>query len=159
MSSNLPLTREQIDAMKIEFLQLDADGDGKISTEELENVLRSVGGKLKASDSDIKAALKEIDRNGDGIIDLKEYYKTGRNKTDGDLIHRVLVQRSRIRREFTRFDVDSSGFVTKEEFLQVVRERGMYPLSPDRIDELIKEFDVDNDGKIDYEEFVVLMTN
>ena len=121
--------------------------------------MRSVGGKLKASDSDIKAALKEIDRNGDGIIDLKEYYKTGRNKTDGDLIHRVLVQRSRIRREFTRFDVDSSGFVTKEEFLQVVRERGMYPLSPDRIDELIKEFDVDNDGKIDYEEFVVLMTN
>ena len=159
MTSNRPLAKERLDAMKMEFLQLDANGDGKISTEELENVLRSVGGKLKASDSDIKAALKEIDRNGDGIIDLKEYYKTGRNKTDGDLIHRVLVQRSRIRREFTRFDVDSSGFVTKEEFLQVVRERGMYPLSPDRIDELIKEFDVDNDGKIDYEEFVVLMTN
>ena len=159
MTFNLPLTKAQRDAMKMEFLRLDANGDGRISTEEVENVLRSIGGKFKASDSDINAALKELDRNGDGVIDLKEYYRSGRNKTDGDLIHRVLVHRSRIRKEFARFDIDSSGFVTKEEFLQVVKERGMSRRSSDLIDTLIEEFDKDNDGKIDYEEFVVLMTN
>ena len=158
MSSKLPLTREQIDAMKIEFLQLDADGDGKISTEEVEHALRSMRGKLRASESDIKSALRDIDKNGDGIINLKEYCINRRTKTNGDLIHRALVQRSRIRKEFARFDADNSGFISKEELLQVLRERGVASVSPDQMDELLKEADADNSGEIDYEEFVILMT-
>ena len=158
MASNLPLTKERIEAMKSEFLQLDLDGDGKISTEELEKILRSMRRKLKATETDIKTALSDIDRNDDGIIDLKEYFLNGRNKTNGDLIHRALVQRSRIRKEFARFDVDNSGFISKDEFREVIQKRGMTQITPDRLDELLKEYDVDSNGEIDYEEFVVLMT-
>ena len=73
------------------------------------------------------------------------------------MIHRALIQRSRIRREFASYDVDNSGFITKDEFIQVIRKRGM-AITPDRIDELIKEYDVDGNGKLDYEEFVLILT-
>ena len=156
MTSKIPPSEER--AMKSEFLQLDLDGDGNISTEELEKMLRSMQRKLNATEADIKAALKDIDRNGDGTIDLNEYFMNSRNKVQGDLIHRALVQRSRIRKEFASFDTDNSGFISKEEFIQVIQKRGMKQITPERLALLIKSADVDGNGQIDYEEFVVLMT-
>ena len=156
MASNQPLTKEGIAAMKKEFLQLDADGDGSISIEEVENVLRPMRGKLKASDRQIKVAVRDMDRNGDGIIEIKEYLSTKRLFTNGDIVHRALVQRARIRKEFASFDADKNGFITKQEFIQAIKERGV--ISPDQIDELLKENDADGNGEIDFEEFVALMT-
>ena len=153
---DLPLTKERIASMKKEFLQLDADGDGQISAAEVETVLRSMRLRLRASEGDIKTAVKEIDRNCNGIIDMKEYLTNRRNTTNGDLIHRALVQRSRIRKLFKSFDLDSNGTITREELLQAIKERGV--VSPDQIDELLREIDADNNGEIDFEEFVVLMT-
>ena len=88
-----PLTAEQIKNTKQEFLELDADGDGNVTTEEFGNILRSMKGKLKATEGDINRVLKELDRDGDGTIDLKEYFKSMKNKTNRDLVHRALVQR------------------------------------------------------------------
>ena len=46
--------------------------------------------------------------------------KSRKNKTNHDLIHRALVQRSRVRKEFERFDADQSGYITKQEVLNVI---------------------------------------
>ena len=73
MTKNSPLTSSQIEKIKVEFVKIDKDGDGQVSTKELESVLRSMRHKLKASEGDIKKALKEIDRDGDGIVDVHEY--------------------------------------------------------------------------------------
>merc|ERR1712226_1483317 len=103
----LPLTKDQVQKLKTEFMALDADGDGTITVNELENVLRSMRGKLKASDADIKRAIKEIDKDGDGTIDLEEYLKSRKNKTNMDLIHRALVQGSeKSSRGLTQIRVD-----------------------------------------------------
>ena len=158
MAPRLPLTKEQITKMKSEFLALDADGDGTITVKELENVLRSMRGKLKASDADIKRAIKEIDKDGDGTIDLEEYLKSRRNKTNMDLIHRALVQRSRVRKEFERFDADGSGYITKEELLALVQARAAVTITSEQIDKMMLDSDENHDGKINYEEFVLIMT-
>ena len=158
MTKNQPLTKSQIEKLKIEFLKIDADGDGQVSRDELEAVLRSMRGKLKASEGDIKKALRDIDRDGDGIIDLKEYLSSRRNKTNRDLIHRALVQRLRIRKEFEHFDQDNSGFISKDELIQVLKSRGILQVTADQVDALLKYTDGDGNGKIDYEEFVLLMT-
>ena len=156
MASQATLTKEQNAAMKKEFLQLDADGDGEISTEEIEKVLRAMRIKLKASEGDIKCAIRDIDRDGDGTIDMSEYLGNRCNATNRNLIHRALVQRSRIRKEFAVFDADKNGVISKEEFLQIIKERGV--ISPDHVDKLIKETDADGNGEIDFEEFVIMMT-
>ena len=156
--SKNPITKEQVEKLKKEFLALDVDGDGTITVKELEKVLRSLRGKLKASEADIKKALKEIDKDGDGTIDLEEYVKSRKGKTNQDLIHRALVQRSKVRKEFERFDKDNSGFITKDELMEVISTRAGVKISPDQIDQMMRDSDENNDGKINYEEFVFLMT-
>merc|ERR1712141_980299 len=154
----LPLTKDQVQKLKTEFMALDADGDGTITVVELEKVLRSMRGKLKASEADIKKALKEIDKDGDGTIDLEEYVKSRKGKNNQDLIHRALVQRSKVRKEFERFDKDNSGFITKEELMAVIQARAAVTITAEQIDKMMLDSDENNDGLINYEEFVLIMT-
>ena len=137
---------------------LDIDGDGTITVNELETVLRSMRGKLRASESDIKRALKDLDRDGDGIIHVKEYLKSRKNKNTSDIVHRALVHRSKIRKEFERIDEDKSGYITKDELLQVIQATSAVTVTSEQIDKTMEEFDDNKDGKINYEEFVLLMT-
>ena len=158
MDSEKPFKKEQVQGMIKEFLCLDADGDGTITVDELEKVLRSMRGKSKPSEIDIKKAIKEIDKNGDGTIDMDEYVRSCRNKATQDLIHRALVQSSKIRKEFERFDKDNSGFITKEELMEVIQARASVTISPKQIDQMMIDSDENNDGLINYEEFIFLMT-
>ena len=158
MESEQPFKKEQVQGMIKEFLCLDADGDGTITVDELEKVLRSMRGKSKPSEIDIKNAIKEIDKNGDGTIDMDEYIRSCRNKATQDLIHRALVQSSKIRKEFEKFDKDNSGFITKEELMEVIQARASVTISPKQIDQMMIDSDENNDGLINYEEFILLMT-
>ena len=118
-------TKELNEGMKHEFLMLDANGDGQISTEEVEKVLQSMRGILKATGGDIRYALKSMDLDGDGIISMKEYLQSTENRRSSELIYRALFLRSRIRKEFAKFDADKNGVISKEEFLKVIKERGV----------------------------------
>ena len=140
-----------------EFVGLDADGNGEITVEELGNLLRSMRIKLKLSETQIKRAIRQIDTNGDGTIDQGEMLEIlEKFDTDG-IVYKALRERSSVRQDFERYDKDNSGFITKDEFLKVIRERGMSQTTEDGIDPFLKHADLDKDGKIDYEEFVVLM--
>ena len=143
-------------------MELDFDGDGTVSTHELERVLYSLRIKLKLNEGDIKRLIKEIDKDGNGNVDLKEYrkYMNGNTATPLhlNLLYRALFQLSLIRKEFQKFDIDDSGYITKNELLQVVMSRTGAHFSDDELDDIFNESDLNSDGKIDYEEFVVLMT-
>ncbi|XP_020252253.1 polcalcin Phl p 7-like [Asparagus officinalis] len=56
--------------MKRIFSHFDANGDGKISSEELGDALRSLG---SASSDEIKSTMAELDTDGDGYIDFDEF--------------------------------------------------------------------------------------
>ena len=151
-----------IEKMKKEFLELDFDGDGTISTEEIERVLHTMRIKLKINELDIKHLLKDIDKDKDGSVDLKEYYRymKGKNGTimKTNLLYRALFQLSLIRKEFQRFDVDGSGYITRDEVLEVLSARTGAQISDDDATLIFQDADQNQDGKIDYEEFVILMT-
>jgi calmodulin len=57
--------QELLNAFKV----FDKDGSGTISTEELRNVLRSLGENL--TDAELDEMVKLADRNGDGHIDCE----------------------------------------------------------------------------------------
>ena len=158
MAPGKPLKEAKIKEMQKEFLNLDADGDGSITVEELGNVLRSMMGKLKASEEDIAQVLKEIDVDGDGTIDLKEYFSSMNASDSKNIIHRALVQRSKARKAFEKFDKDESGYVTTDELMEVFEELMGGPVTIQQFEKMMQECNKNGEGKINYEEFVVLMT-
>ena len=154
MAPGKPLKESKIQEMKNEFLKLDIDGDGSISVQELGNILRSMKGKLKVSEEEIEKVLKEIDNDKDGYIDVKEYFANMENSTSKNLIHRALVQRSKARKAFEKFDKDGSGYVTIDELLEIFDEFEEGTVSHQQFEELLSDCIKDEEGKIDYEEFL-----
>ena len=152
-----PLKKDDVQKMKNEFQELDADGDGRITVEELGKVLRSMRVKLKVSEDEIKQVLADIDQDGDGTVCMEEYFSNMKDATNRNLIHRALVQRSKVRKKFQACDKDGSGYVTAEEIMDVFEELSDGELTIDEFEKILKECNTDSDGKIDYEEFVSMM--
>ena len=140
-----------------EFLECDLDGDGKITREELKDVLRSLKGKMKVTEANIERVVKEADADSDGQIDLREYYHNMTNSDSKNVIHRALLMRSKARKAFEQYDTDGSGSITWDEMKEVFEERLGRKLDVKEVKEMMKETDENDDGMVDYNEFLTLM--
>ena len=136
-------------------MALDMDGDGDISTKELEKLLRSLKSKLKMSERDIKNALKEFDPNGDGSVTTEEFMNKIANSKHREAFHKALIQRSAVRKIFEKYDVDGSGTISRDEFKKAVEDKYRSKLKDYEIDNMMDAADKnEKDGLIDYEEFL-----
>ena len=166
---NLPpqLVQELLDSFKF----FDRDGDGGISKEELGDVVRSLGQKL--SDADLDALMREVDANGDGVIDLQEFMDLNTramvaesNAVDADrdslhLDHRESnpspVHPSAVLSAFNVFDVDKNGLISAEELHFVLAGFGDENVSVDDCRSMIQRVDEDGDQMVNLREFAALM--
>ena len=57
---------------------------------------------------------------------------------------------------FERFDVDNTGFISKENLQDAFRKAGKV-LTDDEIDQIIVQHDIAKDGVINLEEFKLMM--
>ena len=60
------------------------------------------------------------------------------------------------REKFSKLDIDNSGYITKEEMLEVVAS-GVSGIKADDAKAAIDQLDVDKDGKVSYPEFILAM--
>jgi calmodulin len=142
------LTDEKIMEFKAAFELFDKDRNGKITSKELGTVMRGLG--QNPTEEELKQIIREVDLDGNGTIDFKEFLclmvkKMKDTDTDEELLEAFKV-----------FDRDGNGFITSHELRNVMNSLGEN-LTPEEIEEMIKEADLDNDGQIDYEEFVKMM--
>ncbi len=142
------LTDEKIMEFKAAFELFDKDRNGKITSKELGTVMRGLG--QNPTEEELKQIIREVDLDGNGTIDFKEFLclmvkKMKDTDTDEELLEAFKV-----------FDRDGNGFITSHELRNIMNSLGEN-LSPEEIEEMIKEADLDNDGQIDYEEFVKMM--
>ena len=152
------ISTEEVLTLQGEFAGLDQDGNGEISIDELGTMLRSMRIKLQLSETDIRRALQQIDRDGDGTIDIPELNRVIEKYDSDGVIYKALSQRSEIRKEFKRFDTDNSGFITKDELVEVVNDRTGIMVSEKHLERMMKDCDSNDDGLINYEEFCIMMT-
>ena len=68
------------------------------------------------------------------------------NKTNRHSIHRTLLQRSTVRRQFKQFDTDGSGYITMEDIKQFWEELTGGEVAIAKIEETLKDIDKDGDG-------------
>ena len=152
------ISTEEVTELQGEFFGLDKDGNGKISTDELADLLRSMRIKLGLTELDITRSVTQVDTNGDGIVNVAELNNIIEKYDTEGIIYKALSQRSQIRKDFEQYDEDRSGFITRDELVHVVRERTGVFVSEKQLGRMMKDFDINNDGQINYEEFCTMMT-
>ena len=143
--------------LKQEFLEIDTDCSGEVSIEELGILLRSMRIKLKISESQIKRALRQIDINGDGTVSGEEMLRVlEKFDTDG-IVYKALNERATIRKDFLTYDTDGSGYISKDEFFNIIENRTGWAITKEQLELMMIDVDENNDNKFSYEEFVKLM--
>ncbi|KAF3446831.1 hypothetical protein FNV43_RR12011 [Rhamnella rubrinervis] len=140
------LSSEEIQGLKQMFNNIDTDGSGTITYDELKTGLSRLGSKL--TESEIKQLMDAADVDKNGTIDYIEFITATMHR------HR-LDKEENLFRAFQYFDKDGSGFITRDELRQAMTEYGMGDEAT--IDEIIDDVDTDKDGRINYEEFVDMM--
>ncbi|KAJ8772802.1 hypothetical protein K2173_027979 [Erythroxylum novogranatense] len=140
------LSGEEIKGLKQMFQNMDTDGSGTITFDELKSGLSRLGSKL--SEAEIKQLMEAADVDRSGTIDYVEFITATMHR------HR-LEKEEQLFQAFQFFDKDGSGFITRDELKQAMSQYGMGDEAT--IDEVIDDVDTDKDGNINYEEFVAMM--
>ena len=144
------LTEDKITEFKEAFEIFDKDKDGFIKIKELGEIMRNLG--QNPSDADLQDMINEVDIDGNGNIDFKEFLGLMARKmrdTDSD---EELIE------AFKVFDRDGNGLISSQELKHVMVSLGE-KITDEEVAEMIKEADSDGDGYINYEEFVKMIIN
>ena len=141
------------DAIKL-FNNIDQNGDGKISKEELFNGLQSYlaseGDKLK---QDVELIFRHLDTDHNGYIEYEEFIRAAVDKEyflNGDFIKFA----------FNYFDRDGNGNITLEEVKNLFYQNEKNKTNVKAQEQLQKCFDendINHDGSLSFEEFVKMM--
>ncbi|OIW00804.1 hypothetical protein TanjilG_18606 [Lupinus angustifolius] len=140
--------------LKQVFKLIDTNGDGKISTTELSEMLTCLGGYNKCmAAKEAEKMVKVLDFNGDGFVDLDEFMvimnnekEEDRKDQDGYLMDAFLV-----------FDTDNNGLISPKELQRVLVNLGFDNCSVRECKLMIKGVDKNGDGFVDFEEFRSMM--
>ena len=142
------LTDETINQFHYLFDLFDKDSSGTITTKELGTVMRNLG--QNPSEEELKQLIREVDLNGDGTIDFKEFLCLMVKKMDDSDIDQELQD------AFKFFDGDKDGYITSLELRNAMNNLGD-EYTPEEAEEMIKEGDLYNDGKISFDEFMKIV--
>ncbi|KAI8473032.1 MAG: kinase-like domain-containing protein [Monoraphidium minutum] len=135
------LPPEEIEGIRRMFCEMDDDGSGTISLEELREGLRRKGAHI--AESELQRLMDSVDLDGSNSLDFQEFLSA-------TVFLGKLERRELLLTAFQHFDKDGSGFITEAELVEALREHHM---PEPQLMELLSEVDRDGDDKIDYDEF------
>ena len=142
------ISPQQLEEYKLAFSAFDENGDGSISSIEIEKVMKQLG--LNPTKDEVRDLLNELDVDQNGTIDFNEFVsvmsKQSKPKNEDDELLAA----------FNVFDTDQSGNISATELKKVMQTLGE-KLSDDDIAAMIKGADLDGDGQINYTEFLKMM--
>ncbi|KAL4442843.1 hypothetical protein ABPG74_010732 [Tetrahymena malaccensis] len=143
---NYLATKEEKNELLKTFQSLDANGDGKLSREELINGYSKIL-TMENAIKEVDKIMKVIDKNDNGDIDYSEWVAA-------TISREQLLSVQRLEMAFNIFDKDGSGSLQLSEFKEIFGGAGV---SEDVWKAVIKEVDKNGDGEISYQEFKEMM--
>lgn len=145
IASQLTSLQEK-EALTRAFADLDVNGDGKLSKDELKSGWNRVFG-ADASDTEIDILFEKADSDGSGSIDYTEFLVATLNRNS-------MLGEKKLKAAFDTFDSDGSGKISSDELQAIF---GCNSFSTAAWEQILIEADADNDGEVDFEEFCALM--
>ena len=144
------LTEDKIAEFKEAFEIFDKDRDGFITIKELGEIMKNLG--QTPTDAELQDMINEVDIDGNGNIDFKEFLGLMARKMRDTDTEEELIE------AFKVFDRDSNGLISAQELKHVMTSLGE-KVTDEEVEEMIREADIDGDGYINYEEFVRMIIN
>lgn len=143
------LNDSKIKQLREIFTQLDDNGDGLLSIEELRTGIQK--SELKEVPEDFQALMEEIDCDGSGVIDYTEFLAA-------TIDRKTYTTEDVVWAAFRAFDIDGNGRISPDELKKVLSDGDVGDmLDAETIDALMAGVDTSGDGEIDFDEFMTLM--
>ena len=136
------LTEEKIQEFKEAFEIFDKDKDGYITVKELGEIMKQLN--QLPSELELQDMINEVDVDGNGNIDFKEFLGLMARKMRDTDTEEELIE------AFKVFDRDGNGLISAGELKHVMISLGE-KITDEEVEEMIKEADIDGDGFINYE--------
>ncbi|CAN6280073.1 unnamed protein product [Urochloa humidicola] len=129
------------------FRHFDANGDGRISADEM----REAYGCTAAEAEEMVAS---ADRDGEGFISLEELGALFEDGGDD------LNLSDTLRSAFAAYDEDGDGVITAEELRRALRRLGMdgEEMTAERCAAMVAAWDRNGDGVVSFDEFKAMLT-
>lgn len=150
------------------FSVLDRDGDGYITSKELEASFTELG--LFANTKEALGEIRKVDTNKDGLIDLEEFLNlyhlllgVGCDEARDISIEKVEEgqdedEERELKGAFEIFDKNGDGMISAEELCEILTSLGLK--KGERIEDcidMINKVDINGDGMVNFEEFKRMM--
>merc|ERR1719248_194813 len=127
------LDESQIKNLRSVFLQLDDNGDGLLSVQEMRDGLTKAG--LKEIPPDLQQIMEEVDSDGSGVIDYTEFLAATLDK-------KHYMQEDVCWAAFRVFDRDGNGKISQKELEAVLASGNVEEaMGASAVKELMKEVD------------------
>ena len=139
------LSDEEVCKLQRLFKDIDTNGDGMISLDELKHAMKQT---KNVNVKSIEMIFKQIDTDNSGVINYTEFIAACLDKE-------TYAQESKLREAFRLFDLDGDGKVSKYEIMEVLKHETSFAF----VDKLLEKYDVNKDGQIDYDEFKALINS
>ncbi|CAN7129632.1 unnamed protein product [Brassica rapa subsp. narinosa] len=137
-----------IEDIRAVFQRFDKNGDGKISIDELKDVIGALS--PTASPEETTLMMKEFDLDGNGYIDMDEFVALFQIEDGGDIRD--------LKEAFDLYDLDGNGRISVNELHSVMKNLGE-KCSLEDCKRIISKVDADGDGCVNFEEFKKMMMN
>ncbi|KAM5570428.1 putative calcium-binding protein CML27 [Rosa sericea] len=135
------------DEVRRVFKSFDANGDGKISTSELGNVLKALGSNVP--EDELQRVMVDLDTDRDGFICIDEFNAFWVAGDGGS---------SELKDAFDLYDQDHNGLISTDE-LHLVLSRLQMKCTVEDCKRMIQSVDADGDGNVNFEEFKKMMSH
>ena len=148
IASQLATKNEKENIYKI-FKNIDTDGDGTLSKEELIAGFSMIyGSEVENVEAEVDKIMKQVDIDNSGHIDYSEFVAATMDE-------HLILSKQKLRAAFEIFDIDGSGTIDATELKTILGKSTNYDKNTWK--EIIKEADQNGDGVIDFDEFCDMM--
>lgn len=142
------LSENDISKIRSHFKQIDVNGDGVITKDELLGGIQFMSNFPKEN---MDMVVNSLDVNDNGVVDYTEFLT-------GCLLRKSFSNSGYLESAFKHFDKDDSGFITAGEIREALCGGDIiHGLSTHEIEAMIGEIDKNKDGCIDYREFIEML--
>lgn len=107
--------RDEVNKLSEIFKQIDSNGDGKLTVEEIAQYIKKVMGSVDYSQ--IGEIFTELDIDKSGYIDYSEFLSATINK-------KTLLRQKELMAMFNQLDSDGSGNISKKELRKAFQTKG-----------------------------------